>query len=44
MEEQNLEGFTDAVKDFDSISRLDPWFTTILLRVKKQIDDASDLR
>lgn len=44
MEEQNVEGFTEAVKEFDSISRLDPWYTSILLRIKKEIDDSPDLR
>ncbi|XP_013984432.1 alpha-soluble NSF attachment protein isoform X3 [Salmo salar] len=44
-EEQDVDAFTDAVKDFDSISRLDQWNTTMLLRIKKQIqDDESDLR
>ncbi|KAG7273014.1 hypothetical protein CRUP_011898 [Coryphaenoides rupestris] len=27
-EEQNSEAFTEAVKDFDSVSRLDQWLTT----------------
>uniref|UniRef100_A0AAZ3NP21 Uncharacterized protein n=1 Tax=Oncorhynchus tshawytscha TaxID=74940 RepID=A0AAZ3NP21_ONCTS len=44
-EEHDVDAFTDAVKDFDSISRLDQWNTTMLLRIKKQIqDDESDLR
>ncbi|XP_012280553.1 alpha-soluble NSF attachment protein [Orussus abietinus] len=44
LEEQNLEGFTDAVKEYDSISRLDQWYTAVLLRIKKQINDNPDLR
>lgn len=44
MEEQNVDEFTEAVKDYDSISRLDQWYTTILLRIKKQVDDNPDLR
>lgn len=44
IEEQNIEGFTDTVKDYDEISRLDQWFTTILLRIKKQLNDNPDLR
>lgn len=44
IEEQNLEGFTDTVKDYDEISRLDQWFTTILLKIKKQLNDNPDLR
>lgn len=44
LEEQNIEGFTETVKDFDSISRLDQWSTTILLRIKKANNDDPDLR
>jgi alpha-soluble NSF attachment protein len=44
LEEQNIDGFTEAVKDYDSISRLDKWYTTILLRIKKQHNDNPDLR
>lgn len=44
LEEQDIDGFTDAVKEYDSISRLDQWFTTILLRIKKSIQDTPDLR
>lgn len=44
MEEQNVDGFTDAVKEYDSISRLDQWYTTILLRIKKTLNENPDLR
>lgn len=44
LEEQNLEGFTETVKEYDSISRLDQWYTTVLLRIKKQINENPDLR
>lgn len=43
VEEQNVEGFTETVKDYDSISRLDQWYTTILLRIKKQMADSPEL-
>lgn len=44
-EEQNAEAFTEAVKEFDSISRLDQWHTTMLLRIKKTIQgDEGDLK
>lgn len=43
-EEQNIDGFTDAVKEYDSISRLDQWLTAMLLRVKKSINAEPDLR
>ena len=61
LEEQDVEAFTEAVKEYDSVSRLDPWyenlsfderwiymwppprFTTLLIRVKKQIPVEDDL-
>lgn len=43
LEEQNIDGFTDAVKDYDSISRLDNWYTAILLKIKKANDEEGDL-
>ncbi|XP_058715771.1 alpha-soluble NSF attachment protein-like isoform X2 [Poecile atricapillus] len=44
-EEQNVDAFTDAVKEFDSISRLDQWLTSLLLRIKRSIPgDEQDLR
>uniref|UniRef100_A0A8C6Z3K3 Alpha-soluble NSF attachment protein-like n=1 Tax=Nothoprocta perdicaria TaxID=30464 RepID=A0A8C6Z3K3_NOTPE len=44
-EEQNVDAYTDAVKEFDSISRLDQWLTTMLLRIKKSIQgEEEDLR
>ncbi|RWS21811.1 alpha-soluble NSF attachment protein-like protein, partial [Leptotrombidium deliense] len=44
IEEADVEGFTEAVKDYDSISRLDQWFTNILLKIKKQLQQEPDLR
>ncbi|NXT70037.1 SNAB protein, partial [Chaetops frenatus] len=41
-EEQNSEAYTEAVKEFDSISRLDQWLTTMLLRIKKTIQGEGD--
>lgn len=38
LEDQNVDAFTDTVKDYDSISRLDQWYTTMLLRIKKSIN------
>jgi len=42
-EDQNEDSFTDAVRDYDSISRLEQWYTTILLRIKKSIEGVGDL-
>eukprot|EP00092_Neocalanus_flemingeri_P101350 GFUD01129591.1.p1 GENE.GFUD01129591.1~~GFUD01129591.1.p1 ORF type:complete len:293 (-),score=128.24 GFUD01129591.1:136-1014(-) len=44
IENQDIEAFTVAVKQYDSISRLDAWYTTLLLRVKKGLSDGDDLR
>jgi alpha-soluble NSF attachment protein len=43
MEEHNVDGFTETVNDYDSISRLDQWYTTMLLRIKKQMAETPDL-
>ncbi|KAL4239077.1 hypothetical protein ACF0H5_003780 [Mactra antiquata] len=37
-EEEDADTFTDAIKEYDTISRLDQWTTTMLLRVKKRIN------
>ncbi|CAN0367518.1 unnamed protein product [Lampetra fluviatilis] len=41
-EENNLEAFTETVKEFDSGARMDQWMTTMLLRIKKTIPDDSE--
>jgi alpha-soluble NSF attachment protein len=46
--EVDTEKFTDVVKEFDSMSRLDQWKTTLLLRAKnilknKEQNDDEDL-
>ncbi|XP_051981620.1 alpha-soluble NSF attachment protein-like [Xyrauchen texanus] len=44
-EEQNIDAYTEAIKEFDSITRLDQWQIAMLLRIKKTIqDDENDLR
>jgi alpha-soluble NSF attachment protein len=43
LEANDEDGFTEAVKEYDSISRLDQWFTSILLKIKKQISQ-DDIR
>lgn len=44
LEDQDVDGFTDTVKEYDSISRLDQWYTNILLRIKKSLQETPDLR
>jgi alpha-soluble NSF attachment protein len=44
VEENNLDGFTNAVKEYDNLSRLDNWCTTLLLRVKKTLNEEPDLK
>ncbi|RCV41990.1 hypothetical protein SEVIR_9G177700v4 [Setaria viridis] len=47
MDEGDVAKFTDAVKEFDSFTRLDPWKTTLLLKAKNELkkkeDDDEDL-
>ena len=42
-EDHDVDAFTAEVKKYDSISRLDAWHTTLLLRVKKHINSEEDL-
>jgi len=44
IEEGSLDKFTQEVKNYDEISRLDTWCTTLLLRVKKGIHEEDDLK
>lgn len=39
----DTEAFTEACSEFDSLSRLDHWKTTLLLRAKKSMDAEPDL-
>ena len=43
IEDQDVDGYTEEVKKYDQISRLDSWYTTLLLRIKKEIA-SDDLR
>ena len=40
-EEQDVDGFTEEVKKYDQISRLDSWYTSRLLAIKKQLNDGT---
>ncbi|MER8077797.1 hypothetical protein, partial [Acinetobacter pittii] len=42
IEARDVEGFSQVVQDYDSISRFDPWYTTLLLRIKNQINPEDD--
>jgi len=44
IENENVDDFTEAVTEYDKISRFDQWMTSILLRLKKQINEEEDLR
>ncbi|XP_031109915.1 alpha-soluble NSF attachment protein [Ipomoea triloba] len=37
LDEEDIGKFTDAVKEYDSMTQLDAWRTTLLLRVKESI-------
>ncbi|KAI1720942.1 soluble NSF attachment protein, SNAP domain-containing protein [Ditylenchus destructor] len=36
LEEANADQFTEAVRNYDKISRLEPWYSSILLKIKKK--------
>jgi alpha-soluble NSF attachment protein len=40
----DVDGFTQAVADFDNIIKLDPWKTTILLRIKNKLKSEDSLQ
>nr|GEY33152.1 alpha-soluble NSF attachment protein 2-like [Tanacetum cinerariifolium] len=37
IDDEDVENFTNAIKDFDSVTKLDAWKTTLLLRVKEML-------
>jgi len=43
LEDEDVDAFTEEVKNFDQVSRLDQWYTTILLRIKKNMGSGNDL-
>jgi alpha-soluble NSF attachment protein len=42
VEEQNCDHFTEAVRNYDKISRLEPWQTSLLLIAKKHCGQGTD--
>lgn len=44
IEENDIDGYTQTIQDYDSISPLDSWFTNLLLRVKQNIETEPDLK
>lgn len=42
VDEGDVEAFTSAVYDYDSMSKLDEWKTAILLKIKNSIKDMED--
>jgi alpha-soluble NSF attachment protein len=44
VESYDVEAFTNAVVEFDQITKIDPWMTSLLLKVKQGIKtEDSDL-
>ena len=39
VEAQDAERFTDILREYDAVSKLDSWMTQIMLRIKKQTSD-----
>ncbi|CAH1183656.1 unnamed protein product [Phaedon cochleariae] len=44
IEDNDFEGFTNAIRKFDSVTHLSQWHITMLLRAKNQIQDIPDLK
>jgi alpha-soluble NSF attachment protein len=44
LENGDIDGFTEAIRVYESISRLDKWFIDILLKIKKQSDSELDMK
>lgn len=42
IDEEDVGKFTDSIKEFDSMTRLDPWKTTLLLRAKNALKAKED--
>lgn len=40
LDEGNSQKFADSLAEYDSMSRLDGWKTSLLLRVKKRLESA----
>jgi alpha-soluble NSF attachment protein len=38
IEEGDVQKFTDSIAEYDNMTRLDAWKTTLLLRVKKRLE------
>jgi len=43
LEEGNDEAFTNAVYEYDQVTKLDNWKTAILLKIKRSIQQAPGL-
>jgi len=43
VEENDVEAFTNFVVEYDSFKKLDNWTTTILLRIKKNVNSDGSL-
>ncbi|OQR75085.1 soluble NSF attachment protein-like [Tropilaelaps mercedesae] len=43
VEDEDIDAFTAAVTEYDSISRLDKWYTSILLHIKRGLQSEPDL-
>jgi hypothetical protein len=43
IEEEDCEGYSAEVANFDAMSRLDAFHTKLFLKIKKQIPDENEL-
>jgi alpha-soluble NSF attachment protein len=42
LEVGDMDKFTDAIAEFDSMTRLDSWKTSLLLRAKKRVQSHTE--
>ena len=43
LDEGNVDQFTVLVQEYDEISTLDKWYTSILLKIKKSMNEDPDI-
>ena len=43
IDESNVDNFTVLVQEYDNISPLDKWLTTVLLKIKKSLNEEPDI-
>jgi len=42
VEEGDVDAFTNVIAEYDNLSRLDPWKTSMLVRVKRKLQSRAE--